>query len=45
MPSVLTLTAFSLREEGRGGGAHIRERGDLLKISTSRQGLIREGAY
>ena len=52
MPSVLTLTAFMLREEG--GGGLIRE-GGLLKLSTSRRrtysergGLIRDpggGAY
>ena len=43
MPSVLTLTAFLLREGG-GGEGFIRE-GGLLQISTSRRagGLIRKG--
>ena len=37
MPSVLTLTAFLLREEG--GGGLIREGGEgLVKISTSIDG-------
>ena len=42
MPSVLTLIAFLLREEGGGG---IRE-GGLLKMSTSRRGAsVERGAY
>ena len=45
MPSVLTLTAFLSSEEGEGEGGEggLLERRGLLKISTSRRGLIREG--
>ena len=44
MPSVLTLTAFLLREEGGGGGLIIEE-GLIKKFNPQTGGLLERGAY
>ena len=43
MPSVLTFTAFLLREEG--GGGFIREEGLIKKFNLQTGGLLERGAY
>ena len=46
MPSVLTLTAFLLREEGgMGEGGLIREEGLIKKFNLQTGGLLERGAY
>ena len=43
MPSVLTLTAFLLREEG--GGGLIREEGFIKKFNLQTGGILEREAY
>ena len=44
MSSVLTLTAFLLREEGGGGGGVNREEGLIKKFNLHTGGLSERGA-